>query len=30
MLKENKRLIKEEKELATGMNTFFVKITESL
>ena len=30
MLKENNRLITEEKELATAMNTFFVNITESL
>ena len=30
MLKENNRLIIEEKELATVMNTFFVNITESL
>ena len=30
MLKENNRLITEEKELATVMNTFFVNITESL
>ena len=28
MLKENNQLISEEKELATVMNTFFVKITE--
>ena len=28
MLKENNQLISEEKELATAMNTFFVKITE--
>ena len=30
MLKENNRLITEEKELATVMNTFFVNITERL
>ena len=30
MLKENNRLITEEKELATVMNTFFVNIAESL
>ena len=30
MLKENNRLIAEEKELTTVMNTFFVNITESL
>ena len=30
MLKENNRLITEEKQLATVMNTFFVNITESL
>ena len=30
MLKENNRLIREEKELVTVMNTFFVNITESL
>ena len=30
MLKENNRLITEEKELATVMNTFFVNMTESL
>ena len=30
MLKENNRLITEEKELATIMNNFFVNITESL
>ena len=30
MLKENNRLIVEEKELATVMNTFFVNMTESL
>ena len=30
MLKENNRLITEEKELATVMNTFFVNITKSL
>ena len=30
MLKENNRLITEEKELATVMNTFFVNIKESL
>ena len=30
MLKENNRLITEEKELATVMNNFFVNITESL
>ena len=28
MLKENTRFIKEEKDLATVMNTFFVNITE--
>ena len=30
MVKENNRLITEEKELATILNTFFVNITESL
>ena len=30
ILKENNRLIREEKELVTVMNTFFVNITESL
>ena len=30
MLKEKKRFITEEKELATVMNNFFVNITESL
>ena len=30
MLKENNRLITEEKELATVMNNFFINITESL
>ena len=30
MVKENNRLITEEKELATIMNTFFVNVTESL
>ena len=30
MLKENNRLITEEKRLATVMNTFFVNITASL
>ena len=29
MLKENNRLITEEKKLATVMNTFFVNVTES-
>ena len=30
MLKENNKLITEEKELAAVMNTFFVNITDSL
>ena len=30
ILKENNRLLTEEKELATAMNTFFINITERL